>query len=172
MSLINEGLFLRRWWNLGRQSHMGTLGSTTEISQTDFRRLFLAAIYVVFLYFPLSIIVFIQQLRLPRERYSWERIHGPQWAIIGREESPIAIWNVWIAPVSAVTLFSVLGTTRSAIESYKACISWISDIGHKVLRLFTTLWKCQVLTAGSESETNEHNWSDEWDEAIHLDGHV
>ena len=125
---IDVGVFLRHWWKLNSQSnHIWSLGITNGISKPDFYRLLCIAIYVVFLYFPLSLFMFILQLQLPLSIYSWERIHGPQWAIIVKEEYPTVIWGMWIGPLTAITLFSVLGTTRNAIEFYKKCGKSIGD---------------------------------------------
>lgn len=74
-SIIDIGMFLRHWWNLNSQSNLAwSLGVTNGISKPDFCRLLFAAIYVVFLYFPLTLFIFVRQLRLPLRKYSWATV--------------------------------------------------------------------------------------------------
>lgn len=138
VSRVNVAIFLRHWWVLSRQyKYEWGLGLTTGISQTDFRRLLLTAIYVIVVYFPLSIFLFVMQLKeTPLRQYSWERIHGPQWAIIQKIESPRVVWNVWLAPSTAITLFSVLGTTKNAMEGYNKLFKWVRDCGGTVYHMW------------------------------------
>ena len=66
------------------------------------------------------------QLRAsPLRQYSWERIHGPQWAIIQKIEPSSLAWDVWIPPSTAIALFSVLGTTKNAMEDYNKLFKWV-----------------------------------------------
>ena len=137
---------------------MWSLGITNGISKPDFYRLLFMAIYVVFLYFPLSVFIFVLQLRFPLMRYSWERIHGPQWPIIVKEESPTGFWGLWIAPLTAVTLFSVLGTTKNAIELYKNCVTRIRDCIFSIFQLFQHKRNCKTpLSPGNSTEQHDCN---------------
>jgi hypothetical protein len=99
---------------------------TNGISLIDFRRLLLTAIYVIFLYFPLCVYSSIENSLHSLEPYSWEKTHAPQWQItIPKEPVSTVVWRLWIGPVTALSLFSIFGTGRTACQGYKDSINWI-----------------------------------------------
>lgn len=97
------------------------------ISLTEFLRILITITTIIVLYLPISIFGFARLLSLPRIPYSWERIHGPQWAMISKFQMPTARWEIWIPPLVAINLFCLMGITKTAIQLFEHCIEWIYD---------------------------------------------
>jgi pheromone a factor receptor len=128
-SLANVGIFLRHWWvRRKRLNDSWALGMRNGISQIEFRRLVFTVLTVIFLYFPLSVLVLAQFVHLHMVPFSWEQIHGPMWWIIVKEAAPTVHWASWIGPTLALTSFLFIGTTRNARRFYEHCVEWIYDI--------------------------------------------
>jgi hypothetical protein len=89
---------------------------------------------VIFVYFPLSIVVLVDYLRLHLVPFSWEAIHGPFWKEIVKEQQPRASWPLWVGPVLAFTSFMFIGTTRNARQFYEHCMELIYDYSPKKLQ--------------------------------------
>jgi hypothetical protein len=89
---------------------------------------------VIFVYFPLSIVVLVNYLRLHLVKFEWGKIHGPFWGVIIKQQQARAAWPLWVGPVLAFTSFLFIGTTRNARAFYEQCVEWIFDHSPKKLQ--------------------------------------
>jgi hypothetical protein len=144
--VIDIGIFLRHLWVVRRQlDDSWSLGMINGISQTDFRRLLLVAMFMIFMYFPITVCGAIYNSRGALNPYSWEISHAAQWRLYIPKESsvpPPLFWFSWAGPVTALSIFSVLGTTKNAIQYYKNCIDWISRRLHTTFRFCDCTQSC------------------------------
>lgn len=127
---VDLAIFLHRWWYLRKRlSKDWSLGARGGISQTDFFRLLISTTTIVIFYTPLSIIAFIQTLLVPKHEYSWNRIHEHQWTVIMKtpELTVTATWGSWIIPITAISLFSLVGITRTSKHLFELLIEWVYD---------------------------------------------
>jgi hypothetical protein len=133
--IIDIAIFLRRWWFLRKRlSRDWSHGARNGISQTDFLRLLVVVTTVIIFYLPVSIIAFILNLLLPCPReFSWEKIHD-QWGIILKEPISTVDWGCWIVPVTAISLFSLVGITRTSKHLFELLIEWIYDHSPSILK--------------------------------------
>src|SRR3981189_2475792 len=126
-SILIVVLFLRHWWirrKVLNSNWTTNAGLRSGISQGEFRRLGFTVMTVIFLYFPLSLVVLKNFLQIPMVPYSWEKIHGPLWGLIFKQALPRAIWPSWVPPALALTSFLFIGTTRNARRAYEGCVEW------------------------------------------------
>ena len=127
-SYIDIAIFLRSWWCLRKRlSRKWSFGERDGISQTDFLRLLITSITIIIFYMPVSIISFIHHLSFLMYEYSWKRIHAHQWTVILKTPEPTGMWEHWIIPITAITLFSLIGITRTSKHLFELLIEWIYD---------------------------------------------
>jgi hypothetical protein len=100
------------------------------ISQTEFNRLVVTVLSVIFLYLPLSIYFLVEYIKLVRQAsapFTWSADHGPESGLIIKEPQPTAQLVAWVAPVTSLTSFFFIGFTRNARQFYERCIEWAYD---------------------------------------------
>jgi len=139
-------VFLRHWWvHRKRLNDEWKRGTRQGISKSEFRRLQLTVLSVIFFYFPFSIYAFVEALKLHRIPFSWDRIHGPMWWVIVSIPLPRATIGMWLGPILAFTCFFFIGATRNARLFYLKCVVWICD--HTPLRLVPSIRRsCREFT--------------------------
>ena len=100
---------------------------SVKITQVEFLRIFITAITVILVYFPLSIYGFIGGISCPRHPYSWEDIYAIRWSIIIKLPAREGVWGHWLGPVMAVQVFCLMGMTKRARQLFEICVEWIYD---------------------------------------------
>lgn len=124
----NIGIFLHRWWFLRKRlSRDWGLSARDGISQTDFLRLLITVTTVIIFYLPISIVILIINLLLPRHPYSWDGVHGPQWGVIAKPPRSSVGWASWVGPLSALNFFSLMGITRASRKLFDLGVEWVYD---------------------------------------------
>src|SRR5271155_5467295 len=74
----DAGRFLWHWWvRRKRLNSNWSAGMPSGISQSEFRRLIVTVLCVIFVYLPLSLIPLVAFLKTPKVPFSEARIHGP-----------------------------------------------------------------------------------------------
>jgi hypothetical protein len=130
-SFADLGIFLRHWWvRRKRLNESWSLGMRNGISQTEFNRLVVTVLSVIFLYLPLSIYFLVEYIKLVRQAsapFTWSADHGPESGLIIKEPQPTAQLVAWVAPVTSLTSFFFIGFTRNARQFYERCIEWAYD---------------------------------------------
>jgi Pheromone A receptor len=129
------GVFLRNWYVRRKQLNRNwALGVRNGVTKAEFRRLGFTVITVIFLYFPLSIVVLVNYLRLHLVKFEWGKIHSQFWGVIVKRQQMRAAWPLWVGPVLALTSFLFIGTTRNARAFYERCVEWIFDHSPKKIQ--------------------------------------
>ena len=121
-------MFLRHCWvRRKRLNEMWEIGRANGISKSEFLRLIVTVLCVIFVYSPLALLALVEFIEVPKIPFSISRIHGPLWPIIVFDLRPKALWSSWIGVVLAFACFILVGFTREARKFYKRCIEWIYD---------------------------------------------
>lgn len=127
-SIINTGIFLRRWWLLRKRLRRDWgLGAREGISQVEFLRLLITVSTIIVFYLPISVVLFIVYALVPRVPYSWERVHGPQWGVIIKFPRSTIGLDRWVGPLCAISLFSLIGITRTSRKLFELGIESLYD---------------------------------------------
>jgi Pheromone A receptor len=135
ISITDAGIFIRRWWFLRKRlSRDWSLGARDGISQTEFLRLLVTVTTIIVIYLPISIMILILNLLVPRQQYSWERVHGLHWGVIIKLPRSTVGWDRWVGPFAAINLFSLMGITRTSKKLFELCIEWTYDHSPSVLQ--------------------------------------
>jgi hypothetical protein len=122
------GRFLYHWWVRRRRlNEKWSSGLRNGISQSEFRRLHITVLSVLFIYLPLSLIGLANFVDAPLSPFNWQLTHGPLWWIIVFEDRPKAIWSSWIGIALAITSFALIGFTRNAKRFYERSIERLYD---------------------------------------------
>ena len=126
--LTFPGRFLYHWWVRRRRlNQQWATGMRNGISQSEFRRLHITVLSVLFIYLPLSLVGLVAFAEVPLAPFNWELTHGRLWWIIVFEDRPKAIWSSWIGIALAITSFALIGFTRNAKRFYEHCIERAYD---------------------------------------------
>ncbi|ETI23274.1 hypothetical protein G647_05073 [Cladophialophora carrionii CBS 160.54] len=102
-----------------------TLGATTS----RFYRLFALACTLLAIYCPLSLVSFVQDIRIPMHKYSWPDIHPPDWSerfILGQDTAQserYIIVDRWAQVLTAYLAFLFFGLGQEATQMYKGWIT-------------------------------------------------
>ena len=129
-NFANSALFLWRWWiRKKRLAEIRGAGSglRTGISQSEFRRLIVTVLCVIFVYLPLALYGLALFIEVPKISFDIHRVHGPTWKFILFKPETKAPWNAWIGIALALTSFVLIGFTRDARKFYEHCIEWVYD---------------------------------------------
>jgi hypothetical protein len=150
--LLTLGIFLRHWWiRRKRLNESWALGMRNGISQTEFRRLVVTVMCVIFLYFPLSLYFLVVNVRIvlqAQQPFIWSVDHGPQSGLIIKLPHETADLISWVAPVLAITSFFFIGTTRNARQFYQRCVESVYD--HLPSKLQSKLSAMQKISEASK----------------------
>lgn len=132
---LSIGIFLRNWYIRRKQLNRNwALGVRNGVTKAEFRRLGFTVMTVIFVYFPLSIVVLVTYLREHLTAFDWDAYHGKFWWTIIKEGQPRASWPLWVGPILAFTSFLFIGTTRNARQFYEGCVEWLYDHSPKTLQ--------------------------------------
>lgn len=102
---------------------MWAQGSDIGITPFVIRRLVTTVLSIIFIYLPLSIVWFVNYIRVPKIPYSFSRVHGPRWKVIDFDPTPTATPSRWIGVVLVAVSFS-FGLTRYERQFYGDCVEW------------------------------------------------
>jgi pheromone a factor receptor len=125
----NIVVFLKNWYIRHKRHKQDWSVGVRGISRTDFYRLVLTVLSVIFFYLPMSLYVLSLDLNVQFLPYSWSRVHGPLWKYILMEPltNMKAPWTCWIGIFLAITLFFFVGFTRNAKQFYEHSVELIYD---------------------------------------------
>lgn len=82
---------------------------------------------MLFIFLPVGVYLFIQDLDFPHVPFSWSRIHGPDWNDIEYVPSGGQVtFDRWIQVGSGVPIFLLFGFGKDALSTYRG---WLLRLG-------------------------------------------
>jgi len=159
------------------RKHHGQLSNTLSSSGSGynarrFMKLFIMALCLCFVYLPVNMYWFYNNLPVPPEPYSWSEVHNPTtWSTIlfvTTDLSPDPQYYNW--PAIGMGYFVILfyGLNNEAIDIYKG---WLIKCG--LGKIFPSLLKPREVSR--RGSTSRFSWSSNFDvvgKAVHFfDGH-